>query len=116
MKIDIVNDHQRRKIDFYLYEDQHEGQQFFYPGTNGFLETTIVQWSDSVEPSVKPMLSLPMPMGLAFIEKVAEYAKNKGISVKEQSNLAGQLSAKNDQIAFLQENFTKLIDHLTHKK
>lgn len=111
MEIQVSKDFARNRVDFYLFE---RGPQFdvffFYDENNNMLQQSIRHDELINQDVIKPILSLPGRVGEAFIQKVAEYAKNEGINVKEQSNNAGKLQAIEQHNQFLQTNLVKLID------
>ena len=116
MEIYVEEDYQGQRLKLYLLERGPSNDVFFTFEKNGDIRRTLVDRHSILDTQVEPIIKLPRQLGNIFIELIAEYAQSKGISVKQQSNLKGQLDATQDQVEFLKANFTKLIDHITNER
>jgi len=116
MEIYVEEDYQGQRLKLYLLERGPSNDVFFTFEKNGDIRRTLVDRHSILDTQVEPIIKLPRQLGNIFIELIAEYAQRKGISVKQQSNLKGQLDATQDQVEFLKANFTKLIDHITNER
>lgn len=115
MEIYVNKKYDRDIIEIFAFEKTPKGRMFISPtdGAKGFKRTEIGWDEIPNEDVVEPLIKLPMYLGLPIIELIAEWAKNEGINVKEQSNLAGKATAIEKHNEFLQTNLAKLLDHLT---
>jgi hypothetical protein len=118
MQLHINKDFMRNRIDIYVYDIYNGRQRFYIPPEPGesteayrFVEIDqdeVISYNDRL----KPFLTMPFNLANGFICLIAEYAKNEGISVKEQSNNAGKLAAIQQHNDFLQSNLQNVINHL----
>lgn len=114
MEFHINQDYYKQLLEIFAFRDIPQGREFMYPSVDGAMMLNIVTDNNGKPNEIKPLISLPLRLGIDFIQAIANHAKNEGISVKEQqygqSNMAGKIEVMQDHNKFLQSNLQKLID------